>query len=368
MRKILTFAALVAVAVTACNKLPVENMRPAAPKGEPTNVSFNIMGAAAPTRATEAGITAENTVNTVDVFVFFNGGDYDGQLDAYGHFTTTTGTVKATTGARSIYAVVNSEYDEATLSAIANLADFRALVATLGSQKKGASAPYTLDNFTMIGSADQTLAAGDNAVTVYVDRVAARIRVKKISRDFESSALADQTFIVTDMYVSNAVVKDLYSLSYTPVVADFVNQRGVLSSPEDHALWLHRAGLNQTIADNGNWDSSSSDNYLYTFPNSISTEINGTDGDFAVQCSKLIVKATLNGDEMYYAIPLPALVKNYSYDIEELVITRRGTADPNEKVEVANVNYTITVNPWTLAPIETENGGEAGDAGSKYVI
>ncbi len=378
MRKLFAIAAIVAVAATACNKMDQRAPKMPAVKGEATNVSFNVKGGFAPTRATEAGITAENTVNTVDIFVFFNdGGTYDGQIDAYGHFTATTGTVKATTGARLVYAVVNSEYDQATLSAITDLATFNAKVVNLGTQKKGAAAPYTLDNFTMIGSKSASLVAGDNAVTINVDRVAARVRVKKITRNMDSPARQAQAFVVTDMYISNAVIKDEYDLGYSPVAADFVNQQGVLSSPEDHALWLHRTGFGggsgQAIVDehvtaSSSWDCSAEANYMYTLPNSVDTDNDGTDAVFAPSTTKLIIKATLNGDVMYFAIPLGEIRANYSYDIEELVITRPGSDDPDKQTLVANVNYTISVNPWTLAPIETENGGEPGDSGSKYVI
>lgn len=368
MRKILTIAALVAVAATACNKLSDDAVKNSPVKGEETQMTFRINGANL-TKATEAGNANENTVNKVDILVFFNGGSYDGQLDAYKNFTGAsilTGTVKATTGARTIYAVVNSEFDLSTVETIAQL---RAKVATLASQKTAGS-PDVLDNFTMIGSTDQTLVAGDNAVGINVDRIAARVRVKKITRNFESPALAAQSFVINEMYISNSVTNDEYDLGYTPVVADFVSQQGVPTAAYD--LWLRRAipsaesfntlaqGASANIAGRADKESFN----MYTFPNTNGIvdpdPNNGTKAEFAVQNTKLVVKATLVDKVMYYVIPLPALQANYTYDIEELVITRPGSSDPNQKTEVANVNYTITINPWTIAPIETETG--------KYVI
>ena len=367
MRKFLAMAGLIAVAATACNKINNESAS-VMPKGEETILTVKVAGSNL-TKATEAGIANEDKVRSIDVFVFFNGGDYDGQLDAYKHFAqeTLTGTLKATTGARYIYAVVNSEFAESELETIATLAQFNAKVATLASQKT-AGTPDVLDNFTMIGSTSQTLVAGDNAVTVNVDRIASRVRVKKITRNFDSPALQAKTFTVTDMYLSNAVIKDEYDLVYTPVVADFVNQNGTYTALDaSKDLWLHRT-FTQAIVDehttaNSSWDCSAPANYLYTFPNAYANEIDGS-AEFAVQCTKLVVKASLEGDSkpMYYVIPLPELKANYTYDIEELIITRRGSSDPNQKTQVANVNYTISINPWTIQLIGTETGT------GKYII
>lgn len=51
---------------------------------------------------------------------------------------------------------------------------------------------------------------------------------------------------------------------------------------------------------------------------------------------------------------------NYSYEINELVLTRLGSTNPDEPTVDAYVNFNITVAPWTITALETETG--------KYVI
>lgn len=389
MRKFLAMAGLIAVAATACNKIGNESA-PVIPEGEPANLTVKILGKTVGTKATEAGITRENAVNTVDILVFFDGGAYDRKTDAFGHFastdpgidwsTTIGGTVKASTGARIIYAIANSHMD---LSGIETEAQLLALQPTLIADKDATSGSG-LDNFVMIGRTSQTLNAGDNAVAINIDRVAARVRVKKITRNFASAALAGQTFVVEEMYLSNAVTKDTYAdnvsgtgyVKYEPVVADFTTQQGVIPATNNYALWLNRPlgasgiTLAQSASDVTVADESK---YMYSFPNSVATDVDVTADPFAVQNTKLVIRAKLNGSTMYYVIPLGGafsqnatthareytagpLKANYSYDFEEIVFTRPGSSDPNAQTLETNVNFTLTVNPWTLAPVETETG------------
>lgn len=384
MRKFIALAGMLAVAATACNKINTDSPKVIVPEGESTNLTVKIMGRTAGTKATEAGIERENKVNTLDILVFFDGGAYDRKTDAYGHFDNTlSGTVKASTGARIVYAIANSHMD---LSGIETEAQLLALQPTLIADKD-ASAGSGLDNFVMIGRTSQTLAAGDNAVAISVDRIAARVRVKKFTRNFASAALAAQTFVVEEMYLSNAVVKDTYADNvsgtgyavYTPVVADFTTQQGVIPATNNYALWLNRpiSSALGTLAQSASLDIDARADkdayYMYSFPNSVATDIDETTDPFAVQNTKLVIRATLAGATMYYVIPLGgafsenatthareytagALKANYTYDFDEIVFTRPGSSDPNAQTLETNVNFTVSVNPWTIAPVETESG------------
>ncbi len=51
---------------------------------------------------------------------------------------------------------------------------------------------------------------------------------------------------------------------------------------------------------------------------------------------------------------------NYSYEIDELVLTRLGSTNPDEPTVDAYVNFNITVAPWSVVALQTETG--------KYVI
>lgn len=51
---------------------------------------------------------------------------------------------------------------------------------------------------------------------------------------------------------------------------------------------------------------------------------------------------------------------NYTYEIDELILTRLGSTNPDEPTVDAYVNFNITVAPWSVVALQTESG--------KYVI
>lgn len=127
---------------------------------------------------------------------------------------------------------------------------------------------------------------------------------------------------------------------------------------------------------------------------------------WAVRNTKLVVEATLNGKKCYYTIPLGYIMSqdqfdangisdadwntkyygtfsdnqsnadeghdgkfdvskaridgglrnNFSYDIEKLVLTGPGSADPDESITKANVAFEIVVKPWTVQYVGDANG------------
>ena len=346
MKKIIMFAASVAAvtAIESCKK----NFVDAPVTCANTRISVKLAGTVG-TRAEEEGITAENTINSVDLLVFFNGGEFDGRLDAFAHLTGAPYTVDATSGNRKVYAIVNSPVD---LSYVENESQLLASDVLLTSQKTGSG---NLSNFTMIGSKTQTLASGNNPVTVSVGRIASRVRIRKITRDFGSAALAAQSFSVDAMYLSNIVTRSPYSLNLTPVAADFANKLGVCDNAFD--TWAKRS-VSTSLSDESSVSLDDASNYMYCFPNSISAD--SEEDVFEVQNTKVVVECTLEGKKLYYVIPLGALEPNHSYDVSELVLTCPGSDDPNHKTEISSCNFTINVLPWTLVPVETEPG--------KYVI
>lgn len=101
-------------------------------------------------------------------------------------------------------------------------------------------------------------------------------------------------------------------------------------------------------------------------------------GDWTPRHTKLVVEIEYSGSTYYFPIPIAengvypmgkegddgtgygGIKSNYSYEIDELVLTRLGSRNPDECVLPADVKFNITVNPWTQQLLATENG--------KYVI
>jgi hypothetical protein len=117
----------------------------------------------------------------------------------------------------------------------------------------------------------------------------------------------------------------------------------------------------------------------------------GGDGEWSPRHTKLVIETEYQGKTYYYAIPIVEIVApdgaawsaypilppddanyaaqaaaykglraNRSFEIEELVLTRLGSTNPDEPVMAADVTLTVSVNDWELVTMETEGG--------KYVI
>ena len=389
MKKILFYSlvALAALSAVACNKNANE---PDVPSGKSAQLTITLKKGAVATKAeTEAGSTNENKMNTLDVFVFNSTGDFD----AFDRFTSYDSAnkpvINCTTGAgKIVYVVVNGQWTRDYLAAnIGNEDALKALVFEL-DKNKGDSA---LDNFEMVGHASKDFTPGANTISVTVSRVVARVRLKKITRKFSSSALNGELKVV-DVYMSNVVGS--YGLDGTVKnAADNIwwNKYAYEAAHEpypgyisvDAAMnqWLHKTPATpQVIASNASIEDL--DYVFYVMPNQVAYNTADGGDEWAPRRTKLIIEVQYTpiggtAKTYYYTIPIceqdtypelaaedadsyKGLNANTSYDITELELTRLGSTNPDEPVVAADVTLEITVAPWDIYPLETETG--------KYVI
>lgn len=483
-KNLFILAALAGVALVGCNK----NVNlPEIETGRRLNSTVTIQIGTKGTKAEDANATAnEDMVNTLDVFIFND--DPDRTLDAYAHAvaessvgagdgfvvngedrSTLTYSVESTSGPKTIVAVLNmpARMSPAT---IATVDDLEAKIFNLLDNVKMVGDPGEetgqLSNFQMIGATHQSLNPGANDVAISVDRIAARIRIKKITRNFESAALQGKTMSIDRIYISNAVgshgftydehtgaithVNKVGNNDDNPWFYKYMNQDNwdiddqdyTSADPADYyagyvamyadptsapaawdpsvpsaningqALWLRKSAADFVSPYTGGAIANNSsiifatipEQSFYVMPNSLTPNHNVDDPDsddpadvlnvanddrgrtedagvyaWTPRLSKMVIEATLDGKKVYYAIPLavmaapkagmPAypsgtitagLQSNYSYDLEEVVLTRPGSTDPDTPVELSELNLTITINPWNIQAIQTEEG--------KYVI
>lgn len=455
-KNLFILAALAGAALVGCNKNPD---MPDFNKQRQLNSTVTIQIGTKGTKAVDANsLETEDKVNTLDVFIFNN--DADRKLDAYAHAVAEsapgagdgfvvngtdrselTYTVQSTSGPKTVVTVLNMPA-RMTPATVASLTDLEARVFDLRDNALAhAEAPTVrLDNFQMVGAKNVSLNPGSNDVAVDVDRVVARIRLKKISRDFESAALQGKAMSIDRIYVSNAVGSHMFTYNRTAAGSAFVHVPKVAGDAEwfykymNQDDWdianqdytspdpsLYYAGyVDMYTADAAAWDPSvpsanksalamwlqkpiaqslvngasltflAAEQCYYVMPNSLTpnddsdpTNIVANDdrgrtedtpGHYAwtPRLSKIVIEATLDGKKVYYAIPLAMMAEypsgqilaglqsNYSYDIDEVVLTRPGSTDPDCPVELSDINFTITINPWNMQSIQTEAG--------KYVI
>ena len=399
MKKFFLLAALAATAAAACTK----NGSEAEPPSGRAEVGFTISSAAiGATRA--APVPADEAlVNTVDAFVFNATGD----LDAYGHytgtdFTTTEGVTTlnddqklscATGPGKKIWIVINGNDGNVTngyASGIKNETDLKSQVFLLTQNAKGATP--TLDNFQMIGSAAATFVPGNNSVSVEVSRLVARVWIKKITKNFTSAA-QNAALTIKNIYMSNVVGSVRYDGTCKTAANDtWFNKYAYDAKHSPYAthvavdaaenLWLN-ANLSPAVTIAEDASSTAVASTFYVMPNNVAwgtgSTFGPTGGDtWSPRHTKLVVETEYEGTTYYYSLPIAdngtngypigkagddgstfhGLKANYSYEIEELVLTRLGSTNPDEPVVPAMANFNLSVKGWAtqLMAMDTETG------------
>ena len=311
-KSIFAFAAALA-ALVACNKNEATPMQPQ--KQEllvPCELTVGISGAM--TKATAVTTENEAKVNNLQIFVF-RGDD----LDAYASVDNAKElTLSCTAGERVVYALVNAP----DYSAVPGKAALLAKVSELSAN--------SLTNFEMVGSKTVTLPQ-TGTVSIDVNRIASRVVLKKITRNFTSAALQALDFTVDAIYLVNVAGNTSYDLTAAPAAwYNVAENKGELAS-----LLVDTPAV--PIAQGQAYDTAHT---FYAYPN-----------DLAVNTTRIVIETTLGTSKYYYPINLPEMASNKSYEIAEVVLTRPGSDNPDEPVSFADATFSINVIDWTVVPV-----------------
>ena len=321
--------------------------------------------------------------------------------------------LECTTGAgKIVYIIINGndsnlETGEVAFASIQNEAALKARIFKLEDNIQSSS----LNNFQMIGrTTGQTFKAGDNSVDVEVIRNVARVVIKKITKNFSNAGLATSELKVKNIYMSNApgqyafgdVIDGVYAFSdaskskalaaakwhnkYVPAVADPATPASVAIEAA-YDKWLNR-GLAAPVVFGDNSGAAVSkttevESTFYVMPNDVAwgtgspAAFGPIAGDtWSPRHTKLVIETEYAGKTYYYAIPIAGngsgatykklgsaeddgsayagIKANYSYEINELVLTRLGSTNPDEPTVESNVNFEITVQPWNVVLLGAE--------------
>ena len=311
-KSIFAFAAALA-ALVACNKNEATPMQPQNQESlVPCELTVDICGAM--TKATAVTTENEAKVNNLQIFVF-RGDD----LDAYASVDNAKElTLSCTAGERVVYALVNAP----DYSAVPGKAALLAKVSELSAN--------TLTNFEMVGSKTVTLPQSEK-VSIDVNRIASRVVLKKITRNFTSAALQALDFTVDAIYLVNVAGNTNYDLTAAPAAwYNVAENKGELASLLSDA----------PAAPIVNGQSYDTDHTFYGYPN-----------DLAVNTTRIVIETTLGETKYYYPINLPEMASNKSYEIEEVKITRPGSDNPDEPVSFEDASFSINVIDWTVVPV-----------------
>ena len=347
MRKTISLIlATAAVSLAACNKEAQPSVENGVPEEGTIMLSVTPQGGPE-TRAVNAYTTAQNyesQVNRVQVFVFGT----DGKVNCYRDFgKELTGSVSATSGAKTVYAVVNGP----DLSSVGTLSELEAKAVDLSANSTTAST-----GFVMAGSSTVSVTNGGTAscaitVSRLVSRVALSTVVNKLPQSYGAFTI-DRVFLCNVVgnqnLAGNAAASTWYNKNgradeSTRNTAHIIDGSTYKASCET----LTYKGVSQSVA-NGAAHTPSTPYLFYSFPNSSTAAPSGFQSTFAAQRSVLTVVATISGKTYYYPVVLDnaTLERNKSYTVG-LTITGLGSEDPNKPVEKGSLSASITVSGWT---------------------
>ena len=267
-------------------------------------------------------ISQEEKINTMRVYVFRS----DGTLDAQGlKVDGNSLTLSCTTLAKKVYVLVNAEPSGRILTET----DFTGMATDLADNSAG--------NFVMTGSSEVSLPT-DTGITVNVQRIACRVVIKELVRDFVSEAYRDAPFRITDIYIKDAPGNTDYAAGAAP--SKFYNA-GKFSIDTGVDILGDAPGLTLESPDR-------TCRYYYCYPRTAD----------APKRTRLVLKTVIGSDEKvyYYPIDLPEKMdRNVSYEFPRITITRPGSDDPESPIATDAVDFTLNIVPWTdtVLPDET---------------
>lgn len=316
---------------------------------------FEIVGIHSGTKASEVTYaTQEAAVNNWILYVFDSAGNYvvskasSGNSPVQKYLDEGTYTICAVVNypVSGSGALVEGDTQFPTLSA------FHAYRASMTDSSLG--------NLMMAGSASLTVVKAQvNMSAIPVHRLVAKTGIYKISVDFsypslQAAGITIDRIFLTNVYCSSPLVTVLPESGLLGGQSYWYNALGyhtagsVSSSVAMDVLTSETVG--RTLA---HGESYTKEYDFYFFPNPSSSAVWG--GSWAPRFTRVVIQATLQGETVYYPISLPASVRNKTYMIDEVIIHRPGSSNPEEEIPGSvTVNFSLSM-PWGEEYGITEN-------------
>ena len=313
----------------------------AAPPGPGSvEVVFSVLGET--TRAT--GTDGEAAVDDWVLLLYRNGRLAEAGTSSSGSEIRKTLPV----GEYTAYAVVNppASFDPAGFSDPGALAGAE---SALGDNTPG--------RLVMAGCRTVSVPVPDGSVQrIGVDRLVCKAGIRKVSVQFENPDLAARPFRLRGMYLTNCYGKSRYGSDWT---AD-----DILSTT---SVWHNRMGFHSETGVDGLLAETGLDipvtadrphtqeHVFYFYPNPLPASADTRSGTWSRRKTRLVLEAQIGERTYYYPVTLPESQRNRTYLIEEAVIRKLGSLDP-EKDEPGAIDITFSTSPddWSPAYNVTE--------------
>lgn len=219
----------------------------------------------------------------------------------------------------------------------------------------GDNAPGRL---VMAGSRTVSVPVPDGATQrIGVDRLVCKAGIRKISIAFTNPELAARPFRLKGIYLTNCYGKARYGSDWS---ADEIRS--------DPAGWHNRmgfrseAGVDGLLAETGLDIPVTADrphtqeHVFYYYPNPLPETLDTRSGTWTRRRTRLVLEAEIGGRTYYYPVTLPVSQRNKTYLIEEAVIRKLGSTDPEKDEPGAiEVTFSADLEAWAPEYTVTEN-------------
>jgi len=312
------------------------------PEGPRADVVVNVISPSAGTKVLAGALPEDANVNHLDVFIFRNG-----ILESFGSADNSGSlALSASMGMKEIWAVVNGP-DFSSVSEGAKLEDFKNVAVSLSDNRD--------DGFIFVGSGNFDI-TGSTEIQIVVSRLASRVVVRKITKDFSVEANQAKEFVVRSIYLTN--VQGANSVGGNAFQADgglWYNK--MMYEPSNSHPYLHDAVGVTVPGTVGNPGSYEVEHQFFGLPNDCVSDVSM--GTWSRRRTRLVIEASLDGEVMYYPITMSVgFERNKSYEFNEVVITKKGSSDPDKLVDGMDVAVSVEILPWDSVLIDNTGNGD----------
>lgn len=192
----------------------------------------------------------------------------------------------------------------------------------------------------MTGRQSAVVRQGDsNSLEISVKRLVCKAGIRKISVDLTNPVLAARPFVLKALYLTNCYGRttlgnDPDESGISPETSAWYNRMGFLSDPKADAL-LSDPSIGTTLTPDAPYQK---EHVFYFYPNPV--ENDRRDGDWSPRPTRLVIEAEIGARTYYYPVTLPVSRRNRTYLIEEAVIRKPGSVDP-EGNEPGSIDITF---------------------------
>ena len=204
----------------------------------------------------------------------------------------------------------------------------------------------SLSQFVMVGSRTISVPVqNDRPQTIGVNRLVAKVGIRKISVDFTDPVLQSRTVRLNAIYLTNCygrthLKSDEGASEMNADASCWYNCMGFRSDPDVDVILADQA-INAIITASYPYRQ---EHHFYCYPNQADRDSRSE--DWSIRRTRLVLETEISGRTYYYPITLPSMQRNKTYIVEEAIIRKLGSNDP-EKDEPGSIDVIFdTISDW----------------------